>query len=105
MPMTKASVKAHSPDSSSGQSKKDIQDPSIARTFIAMGLDMSWRLAVGTLVPIIGGVELDKVFNTSPLFLLVGFALSIAGTILVIRRTMQLSEMNPTFTSKDKSDD
>jgi len=57
--------------------------------FVAMALDMSWRLAAAVLVPIIGGFELDKHLNTSPLLTIVGFLLAMAGMALVMWQTVQ----------------
>lgn len=57
--------------------------------FITMALDMSWRLAIAVLVPIIGGFELDKKFDTSPVYMILGFVLAMAGMALVFWRTLQ----------------
>lgn len=53
-------------------------------------LGMSWQLAVVVLVPIVGGFELDKAFATSPLLVIVGFIIAIAGFTLVVRRQLQI---------------
>lgn len=68
---------------------------SINSLFFSLGLDMSWRLAISVLVPIIGGVYLDKGLHTSPAFLIVGFVLAIAGTVVTIRRTLLLANQLP----------
>ena len=57
--------------------------------FISMALDMSWRLALAVLVPIIGGVELDKALKTTPALTIVGFILAIIGMGLVLWSTLQ----------------
>ncbi|HET7320099.1 MAG TPA: AtpZ/AtpI family protein [Candidatus Saccharimonadales bacterium] len=78
---------------------KDSVEPnktaSINSVFFAMGLDMSWRLALSVLVPIIGGVYLDKAFHTAPVLLIVGFALAILMTVVTIRRTLNLTKELP----------
>lgn len=51
---------------------------------------MSWQLAIVVLVPIVGGFELDNLFATSPLLLIVGFLLAITGFALVVRRQLQI---------------
>lgn len=51
---------------------------------------MSWQLAVVVLVPIVGGFELDKAFATSPLLLIIGFIVAMAGFTLIVRRQMQI---------------
>lgn len=54
--------------------------------FVAAVADMSWRMALAVLVPIIGGYYLDKAAGTSPVLLIVGFLLAMAGTFVVMRR-------------------
>ena len=71
------------------------KQPSVTSLFFSMGLDMSWRLALSVLVPIIGGVELDKHFGTAPVLLIAGFVVAIALAIVTIRRTLQLSKQLP----------
>lgn len=68
--------------------------------FIAAALDMSWRLAVVVLLPLIGGVEIDKHLGTSPWFTLLGFLLAMAGTGFVMWQTLQ--QVNRSY---DHSDD
>jgi len=60
-----------------------------------MALDMSWRLAVVVLVPIIGGFKLDEHFKTSPLWIIVGFLLAMAGFALVIWQTFEAANKIP----------
>ena len=68
---------------------------SITSLFFSMGLDMSWRLALSILIPIIGGVETDKHFNTAPAFLIVGFVLATVLAVVTIRRTLKLANNLP----------
>jgi F0F1-type ATP synthase assembly protein I len=63
--------------------------------FITMALDMSWRLAVAVLVPIIGGFELDKKLDTTPLLTIVGFLLAMGGMALVMWQTLQAANQMP----------
>ena len=67
--------------------------PKVAKTpgsvFIAMALDMSWRLAVAVLVPMVGGFELDQKLKTGPVLTITGFLLAMAGFGLVLWRTFQ----------------
>jgi F0F1-type ATP synthase assembly protein I len=55
--------------------------------FISMALDMSWRLAVAVLVPMVGGYELDQKLNSSPVLTIIGFVLAMLGFALVLWRT------------------
>lgn len=63
--------------------------------FVGMALDMSWRLAIAVLVPIILGAELDKKFKTTPVLLIIGFILAMAGMALVMWRTLQTANRLP----------
>ncbi len=72
--------------------KRDVQTPksevgnarSQTTLFVTMALDMSWRLALIVLIPLLGGVALDNKFNSSPAFTIVGFLLAMAGTAYVL---------------------
>lgn len=57
--------------------------------FVTMALDMSWRLAIVVLVPIIGGFELDQWLDTTPVLTIVGFILAMGGMGLVMWQTLQ----------------
>jgi F0F1-type ATP synthase assembly protein I len=63
--------------------------------FVQLALQMGWQLAVVVLVPVIGGVQLDKAFNTAPVLLLLGFGVAVVGSILVMWRTMQSANRLP----------
>ena len=71
--------------------------------FFSMGVDMSWRLALGVLIPVIGGAELDKTLKTSPWLLVVGLLLATALSTLTIRRTLKLTN-KLTFVTDDKKE-
>ena len=76
-------------DTESGTTRNQRAD------FLVMVANMSWQLAVVVLVPVVGGVQLDKVFKTSPVLLFVGLALALVGTVLVMWRTMQVANTLP----------
>ncbi|MCA9325622.1 AtpZ/AtpI family protein [Candidatus Saccharibacteria bacterium] len=63
--------------------------------FVALALTMGWQLAVAVLVPIIGGVELDKVFSTGGVFTVIGFVVAIVASIAVMWRTLQTANGLP----------
>lgn len=44
--------------------------------FFSEVIGLSWRLAFTVLVPLIGGIQLDKRYDTEPLFTLLGLALA-----------------------------
>ena len=52
-----------------------------------MALDMSWRLAIVVLVPIIGSFKLDEALGTSPLLAIIGFLIAMTGMGIVMRQT------------------
>lgn len=63
--------------------------------FVFMALNMSWQLAIAVLVPVIGGVQLDKALDTSNTFTFVGLAIALIGSIAVMWRTMQTANKLP----------
>ncbi|HEX5447942.1 MAG TPA: hypothetical protein VFW90_01950 [Candidatus Saccharimonadales bacterium] len=68
-----------------GGSKKSRSNGSI---FILAFLDMSWRLAIVVLVPIIGGFELDKHLGTTPALVILGFLIAMLGVFVTLKRTL-----------------
>jgi F0F1-type ATP synthase assembly protein I len=70
--------------------------------FIGMAVDMTWRLAIVVLVPIVGGFELDKKFNTTPALTIVGFILAIIGMTLVLMRMLKVASKIPIPPSEEK---
>lgn len=70
---------------------------------MSMVLDMTWRLAVVVLVPIIVGEELDKHYKTGHIFLIVGLVLAVSLGTLVVYRSYKLA--NEMTKPKEKSDD
>ncbi len=63
--------------------------------FISAALDMSWRLAVVVLVPIIGGFQLDKRLHMTPLLTITGFLLAMGGMAVVLMRMLQQVKAMP----------
>lgn len=59
---------------------------------VVAALDMSWRLAIIVLVPIIAGFELDKHFGTAPALTAVGFVVAMAGTFFILKRTLETAD-------------
>jgi F0F1-type ATP synthase assembly protein I len=57
--------------------------------FISSALSMGWQLAAVFLIPVIGGLEIDKHFKTSPLFTLVGFVIAIAAACLIVWKSVK----------------
>lgn len=65
-----------------------------------MALDMSWRLAVVVIVPIVGGYELDQRLHSSPWLTIAGFVVAGVGMAAVLRR--MLNEVNTRATPKSE---
>lgn len=59
---------------------------------VIAALDMSWRLAIAVLVPIIGGFELDKHLHTTPALTIVGFIIAMAGLFFILKRTLEAAD-------------
>jgi F0F1-type ATP synthase assembly protein I len=76
-------------------SSKVEKTTSPSSVFISLALDMSWRLALVVLVPIIGGFELDQQFETAPLLTIIGFLLAMGGMALIMWRTLQVANAQP----------
>lgn len=71
---------------------------------MSMGLDMSWRLAMAVLIPIIGGAEIDQHAHVAPFGLIIGLALATCGAVVTIRRTMRQANEHPVISGKKDSD-
>lgn len=73
-----------------GKSSSSVEKTtSPTSVFIGMALDMSWRLAIVVLVPIVGGFKLDEALNMTPVLTVSGFFLAMLGMGLVMWYTMQ----------------
>ncbi|HSX37162.1 MAG TPA: AtpZ/AtpI family protein [Patescibacteria group bacterium] len=74
---------------------KDAMGSAGRSVFVSAALDMSWKLAVAVLVPLLVGVQLDKKLNSAPLYTLVGLVLAFAGSAVVMWRAMQAANRLP----------
>jgi hypothetical protein len=74
---------------SSNQAKGSVSN------FIVMALNMSWQMAIVFLVPVIGGVKLDKHYDTNYLFTFIGLGVATVGSGLVMWRTLKLANNMP----------
>lgn len=89
MKQTKAPVTTPSPTGDERPDSAVGKTGNPSSVFIGMALDMSWRLAIVVLVPIIGGFELDQRFKLTPLLTITGFAVAMIGMALVLWQMMQ----------------
>jgi len=74
------------------------------RQFIATTMNMSWRLAVTVLVPILGGVWLDNRYHTSPSWMLVGFFVAIIGGVSAVWSTVMDLNKEQVESEKDNKE-
>jgi F0F1-type ATP synthase assembly protein I len=98
MKQTKAPQATPSPRQEVATTPGDKADKTANPTslFIGMALDMSWRLAIVVLVPILGGFKLDQVLDMSPLLTIVGFLIAMVGMGLVCWTTLQAANQATT---------
>lgn len=57
--------------------------------FIAAVTNLTWQMAVVVLVPIVGGIQLDKKFETTPLLTIIGFIVTTLAVGVVLWRQLQ----------------
>lgn len=96
MTETKTPEMTPSPTPAANNSQVRVGKPETPKSvFMTMALDMSWRLAVAVLVPIIGGFELDSKLGTTPLLTVLGFIIAMAAAALVMWRTLQVANESP----------
>jgi len=57
--------------------------------------NMSWQLAIVVLVPIVGGVQLDKAFDTSNVYMFIGLGVALLASAAVMWRAMQAANRLP----------
>jgi len=60
-----------------------------------LAFEMTWKLAIVVLIPIIAGVYLDKSADTDHVFLFIGLALAVLGSIGVMWQMMQKANSLP----------
>ena len=59
-------------------------------TALSLALNLSWTMLFSLLLPLLGGIWLDKMLNTVPLFILIGTTLGIlAATVGVARMALR----------------
>jgi F0F1-type ATP synthase assembly protein I len=73
------------------QSPAVVKDSNPSAVFISMALDMSWRLALVVLIPVVGGAYLDKHHKTGQIYLIIGFVLAVFGAGAVMYRSYKVA--------------
>lgn len=93
-----------SPNPSTNNSQVTVGKPENPKSvFVGMAVDMSWRLALVVLIPIIGGYELDSRLGTTPMITIVGFLVAMVGFGLVLWRTTEVAAQMPASKSTSVS--
>ena len=90
MTETKTPPKTPSPKTGPASQKVTVGTPGNPTSqFTGMALDMSWKLAIVVLVPIVGGYEIDSHVGSTPLITVIGFIIAMAGAGYVMWQTLQ----------------
>ncbi|HUY53001.1 MAG TPA: AtpZ/AtpI family protein [Candidatus Dormibacteraeota bacterium] len=76
---------------------KNEQNSNSSISLLNATLQMSWKLAIVVLVPLIGGVKLDERWKLFPYLTIIGSLLAIGGFIYVIWKT--LADFNQSINS------
>jgi hypothetical protein len=76
-------VKTHKPAAKT----QPVRTP--GKDFLLAVLDMSWRLAIVVLLPIIGGYKLDQFLGTLPALTIIGFVVAMSGMAYVMWRAIK----------------
>lgn len=67
-----------------------LADAQAAKTqFIGATVNLSWRLALTVLIPVLGGVAIDNKFDTAPSFTLAGLMIATVFACMAIWQTVQ----------------
>lgn len=95
MSQTKAPKSTPTPKTGHNKVIPKVGDKKPSTVFLVLALDITWRLAIVVLVPIIGGFELDQKLNSLPLLTIVGFIIAMIGAGLVMYRTLKITDSLP----------
>lgn len=91
MNQTKAPESTPSPKPRDAKSQSEVDGiDRPGAVFMSLALDMSWRLALIVLIPLVGGFELDKALKSSPVLTIVGLIVAAVGVALVLKRTLHV---------------
>lgn len=81
--MIRAMAKSAGKTTTSGKTVKKAK-----RLFFVGLLDISWRLALSLILPIVGGARLDSKLDKDPIFTIIGLVVGFVLAGLVIRNTV-----------------
>jgi len=97
MTKTNAVHQSTTPATAKGETQHSEDAGDTRGVFFVAALNMSWQLAVVILVPVIGGVQLDKAVGTGSggVWTFIGLGLALVGSALVMWRTVRLANKLP----------
>lgn len=72
------------------------------RLFFVMVGDMTWKMAIVIIVPIVGGYKLDQLAGTSPALIIIGFLVAMAGMFVVMARAVKRADQLMSTKEEDK---
>lgn len=98
--MTKAAAPRKTTTSAENDIQQALKTFEARQQFIGATLNMSWRLALTVLIPLVVGIKLDQYFDTSPSFTLTGFFLAIGGGCAAVWNTIK--DVNRLQAAEDK---
>jgi F0F1-type ATP synthase assembly protein I len=98
--MKKAAAKQTT--TSEGDALRKLAMNSAKRQFVGTTLDMSWRLAITVLIPLVGGVKLDQRLNSAPSWTITGLMLAAFGASMVVWNAV--NEINQTQAEESKKE-
>lgn len=80
--------------------QRAIKTLNAKQQFIGATMNMSWRLALTVVIPVVAGIKLDQRFNTTPSLTLAGFFLAVFGACMAVWGTVK--EVNKLQAEEDK---
>ncbi len=102
--MKKAAVRTTTGEvgSAEQQLQQSVKAFQAKQQFFGATLNMSWRLALTVVIPVVAGIKLDQHFGTTPSLTLTGFTLAIVGACMTVWGTVK--EVNELQAEEDKKE-
>lgn len=87
------------------KNKTIINNPKLNNQNVSLldaAIQMSWKLAIAVLIPLIGGVKIDQHFKTFPYLTITGSLLAIFGVSYVLWKVLKDFNQNNQLQTKDR---
>jgi predicted F0F1-ATPase subunit len=98
--MKRAAAKKSTTDTAVSDIEQYVSDFSARQVFLGAVLTLSWRLALTVLIPLIGGIQLDKRFDSSPSYTITGFMIAVLFGCMAVWQTVK--EVNASQAEENK---